>query len=183
MMLEPIECQAAMSFVRARIEAELHQARKPELLKDGAFGEPAGAFVTVHKAGHLRGCMGHFEADTPLGLVLARVALLAAFDDPRFPPLKPDEWSQCEIEVSVLGQLRACPDPHSIIPGRDGVLLEAGRRRALFLPQVALEQSWGLEEMLRELCMKAGLPADAWLTPDCRFQIFSADVIREQAES
>lgn len=138
-----------------------------------------GHFVSLHKAGHLRGCMGVIECDEALWHSLPRTARTAAFEDPRFPALKPHEWPQCQLELSILTQPRAVEGPAHIQLGRHGIILERRGRRALFLPQVASEQGWTLEETLSHLAVKAGLAPDAWRNADCRFLCFEAQVIDE----
>jgi uncharacterized protein len=171
---------AALRLVRATLEAALGN-RPPGDLPTAGLEGLAGAFVSLHKAGHLRGCMGRLEAEEPLWRVLAEVARSAAFEDPRFPALKPAEWAQCAIEISVLGPSRAVKGPEEIRVGRHGIILEARGRRAVFLPQVAGEQGWTLEETLAHLSRKAGLPPDAWRQPDCRLAVFEAQVLAEGA--
>jgi AmmeMemoRadiSam system protein A len=121
-----------------------------------------GVFVTLKKQGELRGCIGHTAADTPLAQNVGAMALQAAFNDHRFPPLEPSELPRIEIEVSLLTPLVKIAGPEAIVLGRDGVVLRKSGRSALFLPEVAVEQGWTRDEMLGHLCAKAGLPEDAW---------------------
>jgi len=141
---------------------------------------PLGHFVSLHKAGHLRGCMGIIACAEPLWRRLPRTARAAAFEDPRFPALKPQEWPQCQVELSILTPPQAVAGPEHIHLGQHGIILESRQRRALFLPQVASEQGWTLEETLAHLAAKAGLPPDAWRDADCVFQVFEAQVIHEE---
>jgi len=170
--------RAALRLARATIEADL-AGRSQDPAPVPALELPAGAFVTLHKAGHLRGCIGRMEADEPLWRVIVGMARAAAFGDPRFPPLKPDEWPQCELEISVLTPARPVAGPGEVELGRHGIVLHAAGRRAVFLPQVAAEQGWTLEETLTRLARKAGLPPDAWRRPDCRLEVFEALILRE----
>jgi len=172
------EAARALACARAAIEAEWSGAPPPPAPAGGVFDERCGVFVTLHKAGHLRGCIGRPLGDRPLGAALREVALEAAFDDPRFPPLRPDEWPQVELEISLLEEPRPVAGPGGIEAGRHGVLLDCDGRRALFLPQVAAEQGWTREELLAALCRKAGLPRDAWQRPGCRLRVFEARVLR-----
>lgn len=176
--LTPVEADRALAFVRRVIESQWENGATPAAPAGGAFDDARGAFVSVHKAGHLRGCMGWMESDLPLGSTLLRVALSAAFDDPRFPALKEGEWGQCAVEISVLGGLEPVAGPDGVDVGRHGVQLDCDGRRAVFLPQVAVEQGWTREETLAALCRKAGLPPDAWERPDCRLSVFVAQVLR-----
>src|SRR6185295_19984167 len=121
-----------------------------------------GAFVTLHKHGELRGCIGHIEANEPLGKVVTRCAVAAASTDPRFPPITADELRQIEIEISLLGPLEQIHGPGDIVVGRHGLVVEQGWQRGLLLPQVATEWHWDAETFLAHTCHKAGLPRDAW---------------------
>jgi len=144
-----------------------------------ALLQTRGAFVTLKASGELRGCIGHMAQDTPLALTVARMVLEAALRDPRFRPVGPDEVAGLTLEISALTSFRPVPGYGSIVVGRDGVLLEKGGRRAVFLPQVAPEQGWSRDEMLRNLSLKAGLPEDAW-QQGCTFNTFQAEVFGEE---
>jgi uncharacterized protein len=124
----------------------------------------SGAFVTLKSHGQLRGCIGTLECRRPLGEEVARVAVSAAREDPRFDPVQPVELAHLEVEVSVLGPLEPIDplDPGAIEIGRHGLVVEQGWRRGLLLPQVAPEWGWNREEFLAHTCRKAGLPPDAW---------------------
>ncbi len=137
-----------------------------------------GAFVTLNKHGQLRGCIGHMAEDTPLCEVIGSMALSAAFNDRRFNPLKLDELEDIEIEISVLTPYQKIEDVAEIVIGRDGVILEKGGSRSVFLPQVAPEQGWNRDEMLDQLCRKAGLQFGCW-TEDATFYIFQAEIFHE----
>lgn len=106
------------------------------------------------------------------------MAVAAATDDPRFPPIPPDELQDLEIEISVLSEpeLLASHDPEGIRPGRHGIVVRRGRRQGLLLPQVAVEHGWDAEAFLAAACRKAGLPREAWRTPDCDLFVFQAVV-------
>jgi hypothetical protein len=121
-----------------------------------------GAFVTLHKHGDLRGCIGHVEADQPLGRVIPRCAVAAASTDPRFPPVSLAEVPDLQIEISLLGALEPIAGPGDIVIGRHGLVVERDWHRGLLLPQVAIEWEWDAETFLSQTCHKAGLPADAW---------------------
>lgn len=96
------------------------------------------------------------------------MAQLAAFDDPRFPPVSPSEWDELSMEITVLGELSLCPDPKRIVIGRHGLVLSAHGRTGVFLPQVPVEQHWDLPAYLTNLCYKAGLPDGSWKAPGAR---------------
>jgi AmmeMemoRadiSam system protein B/AmmeMemoRadiSam system protein A len=140
-----------------------------------------GAFVTFEEEGRLRGCIGHMVEDTPLALTVARMALQAAFRDPRFPPVRAEELPALAVEISALTPFTRVPGPEAIAIGRDGVVLEKEGHRAVYLPHVAPEQGWGREEMLDQLCQKAGLSAGCW-RHDADLFTFQAEVFGEREE-
>jgi AmmeMemoRadiSam system protein A len=139
---------------------------------------PQGAFVTLRKKGELRGCIGRMAADIELAKTVGMMALQSAFNDPRFAPLELNEMKNIEIEISVLTPMLPIASPNEIVVGRDGVLLSKAGRSAVFLPQVATENSWNRSEMLDNLCRKAGLAPGCW-KQDAKFQVFQADVFSE----
>jgi uncharacterized protein len=138
----------------------------------------AGAFVTLRIKGELRGCIGYPGAELPLVEVVERCAASAAISDPRFPPLGTAELSDVDLEISVLGPIERVDDIQQVVVGRDGLIVEFGRRRGLLLPQVAVEWSWDVSEFAAQTCMKAGLPEDAW-QKGARLFKFEAEVFSE----
>jgi AmmeMemoRadiSam system protein A len=128
----------------------------------------AAVFVTLRvrdgesRAPKLRGCIGTLEARMPLREAVAEYAVQAAFADPRFPPLERAELERLTIHLSVLGPRRPVATLLEIELGRDGVILELGRCRSVFLPEVAIEQHWDAERLLEQLARKAGLERGAW---------------------
>jgi uncharacterized protein len=142
-------------------------------------GLPAasGAFVTLKRDGQLRGCIGTLECRAPLPEEIARVAVSAAREDPRFDAVRPAELDDLDVEVSVLGPLEAINprDPAAIEIGRHGLVVEQGYRRGLLLPQVATEWGWDREQFLSQTCVKAGLAPDCWQR-DAKVYRFAAEV-------
>ena len=104
-------------------------------------------------------------------------ALASARRDPRFPPLEQEELAEIAIEVTVLSRPTLVRGPEEITIGRHGIILTKSGRRALFLPQVAIEQRWGLEETLRALARKAGLGPEGWR--GATFHVFEGRVYAE----
>ncbi len=141
-----------------------------------------GAFVTLHKQGQLRGCIGNIFGSGPLFLTVRDMAIASATQDPRFQPVRPEELSQLELEISVLSKPWRITDPQEIKLGTHGVIISRGPfHKGLFLPQVATEQGWNREQFLSYLCSeKAGLPADAWKDPSVIIEIFTAQVFSEK---
>ncbi len=144
-----------------------------------ALDERRGAFVTVHKEGMLRGCIGRMVADTPLEKIVRDMAMAAAFEDPRFPPLGKGELGSIDLEISVLSPMEPCR-PEDLVTGIHGAYLSKGYRSGVFLPQVATEQGWNRDTFLEHLCYKAGLPGGAYLDPDAKLLCFTAVVLRDR---
>lgn len=143
--------------------------------------EQEGAFVTIHKRGQLRGCIGNIIGQGPLYQTVRDMAIASATSDPRFRPVSKDELPEIDIEISVLSIPRQAHNVEDIIMGRHGVIVQRGFHRGLFLPQVADETGWSREEFLSQLCsQKAGLSPDAWKDPKTRLDIFTAQVFSEK---
>jgi MEMO1 family protein len=171
--------KALLAFARECIQRYLTTQTMP--LPRGfspAVARLQGAFVTLKKHGDLRGCIGHIPAETPLVHTVGAMAAQAAFNDPRFPPLASGELAQIAIEISALTPPRQVRGPEEIVVGRDGVILSKDGKSAVFLPQVAPENNWSRDEMLDNLCMKAGLRPGSW-KQGARFAIFQAEVFGE----
>jgi AmmeMemoRadiSam system protein A len=141
----------------------------------------SGVFVTIHHRGELRGCIGHIEGDDALPRIVARCAVAACSDDPRFPPVAPAELPEIEIEMSLLGPLEPIAGSADIEVGRHGLVVEMGHQRGLLLPQVATEWQWDAVTFLSQTCRKAGLPADSW-QQDATVKLwrFEAEVFAEK---
>ena len=135
---------------------------------------PRGAFVTIHRAGELRGCIGRMESVTPLAQLVADMAVSAASADPRFEPVRPDELDDLDLAISVLDPPRPLPSPDDLRIGRDGVLVKLGWNRGVLLPKVAVEHGWDARTFLRHTCLKAGLWPEAWEDPRAVIQAFGA---------
>jgi AmmeMemoRadiSam system protein A len=171
-----------LDLARRTLEAKFRGEPPPRLASDRSspFGESRALFVTLKRAGRLRGCIGTLAPEGDLARTVPRFALRAAFEDPRFPPLAAHELPECAIEISVLTPPRLVEDVEEIVVGRDGLILEADGRRGLLLPQVATEWGFDRETFLSELSLKAGLPPNAWQDPQARVFAFQAEVFSEQ---
>jgi AmmeMemoRadiSam system protein B/AmmeMemoRadiSam system protein A len=141
-----------------------------------ALMEKKGAFVTLKKHGQLRGCIGCIKDIKPLYKIVVEMAAAAAFNDPRFNPVTEAEFSDLEIEISVLTPPRRIKDVEEIEVGKHGLLMKKGVYSGLLLPQVATEYGWDRKTFLERTCLKAGLPKDAWKDKDTVIYIFSAEV-------
>lgn len=144
-------------------------------------GPPRGAFVTLHRRDdhELRGCIGQIEPVSPLGRTVARMALAAAFEDPRFPPVEARELPGLAVEISVLTVPRPIR-PEAVEVGRHGLILRGLGRAGLLLPQVPGEHGWDRQTFLEKTCVKAGLPAGAWKHPEVQLLGFTAVVFGEE---
>lgn len=155
----------------------------PEIAKK--FSEKLGVFVTLKIDGELRGCIGFVEPKFPLIDGIQRAALLAAFNDPRFPPLREEEFSRLNVEISVLTKpiLLTVNKPEEYLDkikiGRDGLIMEYSGYSGLLLPQVPVEEKWNVKEFLNYTCIKAGLPQDSWQNPECKVYVFQAEIFSE----
>lgn len=145
-----------------------------------------GVFVTLNRRdpeairahGRLRGCLGQAEPTFPLYYGTVAAALDAAIRDPRFEPVTAAELPGLEVEVTVLSPRRGVSSPTDIRIGTHGVVLEKDGKAALFLPQVARENGWGLDQTLDALADKAGLPAGAW-REGASLSVFTGQVFEE----
>jgi len=142
------------------------------------LAEPGAAFVTLHVRGHLRGCVGRTDRDTPLTETVTQCAIGAALQDPRFAPLSEEEFEELEIEISILSPLEPI-DAEKIEIGRHGLLIRRRGLRGLLLPQVAAQRHWTPQRFLQETCRKAGLGSHAWKEPGTDLFAFTTDVFSE----
>jgi AmmeMemoRadiSam system protein A len=118
-------------------------------------------------------------AREPLENTVRAMAKEAAFGDPRFPPVTKEEFSRCELEISVLSPMEPCTDPRSVEVGVHGLYLICRGRAGVLLPQVPVEQGWNLDEYLDYICVKAGLPPGSYDAPDANLYTFTAVVFGE----
>lgn len=139
-----------------------------------------GAFVTLHKNGDLRGCIGHIVGRMSMAETVATNAVNAASNDYRFNKVTPAELDSIDIELSVLSPMREVDGYEDIVIGKHGVLLKQGSAQAVFLPQVAPEQGWDRDTTLSHLAQKAGLSANSWKDRKTRFEVFTAIVFGEK---
>ncbi len=163
--------------IRARLNGQplLHFNPSTERLSQNS-----GAFVTLHKRGALRGCIGYVEAIKPLYQSVQDMALAAAFQDPRFPPLTESEFDDIDIEISVMSPVQRIDGVDEIEVGTHGIIIKRGFYQGLLLPQVATEQEWDRDTFLQHTCYKAGLDGDCWKKPDTEIYVFSAEVFSEK---
>ncbi len=157
----------------------------PEIMR-----RPGMVFVTIEKAlgdrRELRGCIGFLAPVYSLVKATIKAALEAALNDPRFPPVSPEELQSLVYEVSVLSEPYE-PDisdrrelPGKIIIGRHGLVASRGWFTGTLLPSVPVEYCWDPETFLAETCLKAGLPPECWLSPDVSIKLYDGRVFAEK---
>ena len=149
-----------------------------EHLDSPALNKKCGAFVTLRNNGKLRGCIGRFGDAQPLWQVVEDMAISAAIHDTRFDPVTIDELYDLSIEISILTPLQKIENIDEIILGKHGICVKKGLFSGTFLPQVATETGWDLEQLLGHLSRdKAGIGWDGW--KDADIYIYEAIIIEE----
>lgn len=184
--VEEQERRILLELARSAIAAELRPSVEPQRPREpsAVLLQPRGCFVTLHKQGNLRGCIGTIEAKRPLMESVEENARNAAFRDPRFSPVTVAELEQLDIEISVLTPPAALDfqGPADLLaklrPGVDGVILSKDWYGSTFLPQV-WDQLPRPELFLEHLCRKAGLRGDCWKQPDVVIKTYQAEYFSE----
>lgn len=172
-----ILCDIAREALAAAVNGVGYEPADPGR---GALRVTGGCFVTLKTGGRLRGCLGCFSSDRPIYRTVAEYARNSALEDPRFRSsrLRPEELPRVEMDISVLSPLERCGDPLGITLGVHGIYVISGRRSGCFLPQVATETGWNVEEFWGHCCRdKAGAAWDAWRDPGTELMTFTAEVI------
>jgi AmmeMemoRadiSam system protein A len=174
------EKSALLGIARSAIETYVRSGKNyVEPREEKALNVRSGCFVTIKQGGRLRGCIGNFQSDLPLFKEVAQMAVASATKDPRFYPMKEDDLGSFSLEISVLSPLKKVEAAEEIEVGRHGIYLEKGYCRGVLLPQVAVEYGWDRETFLKQTCLKAGLPTEAWKSEDTEIYIFSAQIFGE----
>jgi len=174
------EQDALLSIARNAIETFVRSGENYiEPREERNLNRRNGCFVTIYKDDELRGCIGNFQSELPLFKEVSEMAVASATRDPRFYPMKKEDLDAYRLEISVLTPLHKIEDIAEIEVGTHGIYLEKGYYRGVLLPQVATEYGWDRETFLKQTCIKAGLPTDAWKSEDAEIYIFSAQVFGE----
>jgi AmmeMemoRadiSam system protein A len=173
----PEERRLLLDLAHRSIQAALRGERVEPTAPTPHLAEPRGAFTTLHLQRRLRGCIGYVAPLLPLVNTVAETAAAAAFEDPRFDPVRSEEAPDLKIEISVLTVPKAIA-ASQVEVGRHGLIIAQHGRRGLLLPQVPLEYGWDRETFLAQTCIKAGLPADAW-QHGAALEAFTAEVFGE----
>jgi AmmeMemoRadiSam system protein A len=184
--LTETEKKALLKLARSVIISRLEKAENAERPESSSplLQEKRGCFVTLHKRGLLRGCIGTIEPVNPLIEAVAENAVNAAFKDPRFPPLSEEELPSVDIEISVLTvpEVLEYSDGEDLKsklkPGVHGVILSKGWHRSTFLPQV-WDQLRDTDDFLNHLCRKAGMDGDCWKRGDVVVKTYQAEYFSE----
>ena len=180
--LSESERKRLLELARAAVGLAAREGRRfhPPPETGANLVNPRAVFVSLHKKGHLRGCIGQVAARLPLYRAVPEVAYSAALEDPRFEPLAPEELPQVSIEVSVLSDFFPIR-PEEVRVGTHGLMILREGARGLLLPQVAAQYRWDAQRFLEECCVKAGLEPDAW-NRGAQILAFTAQVFGEGEE-
>lgn len=180
--LSQSEQKELLAIARQSIEGYLTDRIRPDIdpsTLGPAFKENYGAFVTLHKDGKLRGCIGRFNPEDPLYLTIQNMAIAAATQDYRFPAVTPEEMESIEIEISVLSPMVRIADINEIENGKHGIYIKKGYSSGTLLPQVATEQNWTIEEFLGHCARdKARIGWDGW--KDAELYVYEAFIFGEK---
>jgi len=175
------EQKMLLKIAKQTVESYVATGKVPEFnMTDERLMQKQGAFVTINKNGQLRGCIGQIvPSDQPLWQVVQDMAVAACSEDSRFNPVSKAELNQLEYEVSVLSAPKQIVDWRKIELGKQGVILKMNGHSGVFLPQVATETGWSLEEFLSQLCwQKAGLSPSCYKDKDTQILVFTAQVFK-----
>ena len=173
--------ETLLHIARNTVNTYIQKSKVPEINTTGFsdnLNTHCGAFVTLHKDGKLRGCIGRIKVDEPLYQIVQQMAIAASTQDTRFKPVKKDELDDIEVEISVLTPLKKIDSIDEIILGKHGIYISKGYSSGTFLPQVATETGWSLEEFLGHCARdKAKIGWDGWKGAD--IYIYEAIVFSE----
>ncbi len=176
------------SAVKLAREALTSYVERSEQIKttdlSPSFREKRGVFVTLHKDGSLRGCIGYPQPIMDLDRAIMDSAISAGTSDPRFSSVSPDELNNIVIEVTVLTPPRPYDVKKKDLPGavkigKHGLIVSRDMFSGLLLPQVATECNFDSTDFLCHTCHKAGLPMDAWIDEETEVLYFEGQVFAE----
>lgn len=180
-MLSRNERISLLEIARQSVLAELEgNDYKPDA-SSPTLNEKRGVFVTLHKKGDLRGCIGYITGVKPLYQAVHEMAKEAAFHDPRFVPVGRGELSEIDFEISVMTPLKKIEHIDEIQTGKHGLFMKRGMNSGLLLPQVAVEYGYDRDSFLMQTCLKSGMEPSCYRDEDTDIYIFSADIFSEGA--
>lgn len=172
-----------LEYGEAQLNAVVTGSALPPPPRLALLDKEYGAFATLRTGENLRGCIGNFAGSGALRTILPRVVKDAAIRDSRFPPLTAAELPEVSLSLSILSPAEPVAGYERIELGRHGVVLSIGTKRAVFLPEVAVEQAWDLPTTLDMLARKAGAPVGSWRGPEARFAVFETIKIGRHTEA
>lgn len=169
-----------LKIARRAIDNHLNAATDvPEQSEAAALNRETGCFVTIEMDGQLRGCIGTFTSQLPLQQEVRQMAVAAATGDPRFYAMTCDDIGCYTLDISILSPLEKISDTNLIEVGTHGIYLENNYSRGVLLPQVATEYGWDRQTFIEQTCVKAGLPTDAWQSPQTDIYTFTAQIVSD----
>ncbi|KAB2837335.1 AmmeMemoRadiSam system protein A [bacterium] len=180
-MLQAAERGELLGLARGAVERRIREGR--ELIapsESPALHRSGGAFVSLHRFTELRGCIGRIRSSAPLFRTVQEMAVAAATQDYRFAPVDLGELRELEFEISVLSDPEILGDVSQVRVGEHGLIVSAGSRSGLLLPQVATSYGWDAETFLSHTCAKAGLPMEFWKQGRVLIEAFTAEVFSER---
>ncbi len=167
-----------LQIARNTLNNHLNNIQNEKYESSNSLQQKYGAFVSLHIAKSLRGCIGNMIGYSPLVDTIQKMAIASAFKDPRFPPVNKKEIEKLKIEISVLSPLHKIASIDEIEIGIHGLYLTKGLSSGVFLPQVAIEQGWNKIEFLSNCCYKAGLyDGEAWKDKDTKISVAIFEVV------
>ncbi len=162
-----------LGIARKKIESKINKEnytpdiKRIENIAQQEIRKPLGVFVSLHKKTDLRGCIGLLRSDQPLYQSVMEMAYSAAFNDPRFDPVKQDELGKITIEISVISPMKKIINIDEIELGKHGIYITNGYQTGTFLPQVVKQTNWSMEEFLGHCSKdKAGIGWEGWKNAD-----------------
>lgn len=168
-----------LTLAHAAVEAAVKGKRLPKAKPESdKLKLKRGIFVTLRNGPMLRGCLGRFEADTPLSVLVPEIAAASATQDSRFfgNPITPEELGNISVKIAVLSPLRKVSSPEEVEVGEHGIQVTREWQSGCYLPEVATDHNMSREEFLSSCCHdKAGLPADAWKDPGTEIMVFTTE--------
>jgi AmmeMemoRadiSam system protein A len=174
-----------LDLARQSVAAYVSGQTPPQVAApDGILNQPLGCFVTLTNGDQLRGCIGTFQPREPLARTIVDMAQAAA-RDPRFTmnPVTAEEVPQLTIGISILSPLEETEHPEELEIGKHGIYITGGMQSGCFLPEVATDQGWNVEEFLSYCCAhKAGLPAHAWKEPSTKVYLFTTEKFSDKGQ-
>jgi uncharacterized protein len=183
-LLTDEEGSLALRLARGTLEHTISKKTVQYVKLTPVFDQKRGVFVTLTKAGQLRGCIGFPYPVMPLGDAIRQAAVAAALEDPRFPPVKTDELKKVDCEVTVLTApvtMDGDPDdrPKKVVVGKHGLIIQGRGSSGLLLPQVATDYNWDAKTFLDHTCVKAGLSENDWHDPRVELLTFEGQIFSE----